>query len=187
MSKRSTVKPSTSNDVEETKVNSRASLAIRFGFLTWDVSRLWRVVLDRALKPLGVTRSQYSIVAVLSRRDGMTQTALAAELELTKVAVGGLLERMEAAGLVERRADESDARVRRVYLTLKGAQIIRKIRELADPIQAELLASLGDEELDVTIQALTTVKDMLLELGENGSAAAVPAKTARRRKAASPD
>jgi hypothetical protein len=89
-----------------TKVNLRAASAIRLGFLVWDVSRLWRVVLDRALKPLGVTRSQYSIIAFLSRRDGMTQTALAADLELTKVAVGGLLERMGAVGLVERRADD---------------------------------------------------------------------------------
>jgi DNA-binding MarR family transcriptional regulator len=152
----------------------------------WDVSRLWRVVLDRALKPLGVTRSQYSIIAFLSRRDGMTQTALAADLELTKVAVGGLLERMEAVGLVERRADKSDARVRRVYLTRKGTRITQKIRELVDPIEAEMLAPVGDAELDGAIHTLGTIKGTLLDLGEangNGSGAA----TAQRRKAAAPD
>ena len=74
---------------------------LRFGFLIHDVSRLRRVVVDRALRPLGITRSQWWVLAFLSRRDGMTQTALAADLDLTKVAIGGLLDRMEAAGFVE--------------------------------------------------------------------------------------
>ena len=68
---------------------------LRFGFLVHDVSRLRRIVVDRALKPLGITRSQWWVLAFLSRRDGMTQTALAADLDLTKVAIGGLVDRME--------------------------------------------------------------------------------------------
>ena len=48
---------------------------IRFGFLVHDVSRLRRIVVDRALKPLGITRSQWWVLSFLSRRDGMTQTA----------------------------------------------------------------------------------------------------------------
>ena len=96
---------------------------LRLGSLIHDVSRLRRVVVDRALKPLGITRSQWWVLAFLSRRDGMTQTALAADLDLTKVAIGGLLDRMEAAGFVERRADQSDGRARRVYLTRAGAKM----------------------------------------------------------------
>lgn len=153
---------------------SRTAAAHRLGFLVWDVSRLWRVVIDRALKPLGVTRSQYMVIAFLSRRDGMTQTALAAGLELTKVAVGGLLERMEVADLVERRADDADARVRRVYLTRKGTLITKKIRELADPIEAEMLAPVSDGELDGVIETLETMKRKLLEFGDAEDAAAEP-------------
>ena len=100
--------------------------SLRFGFLIHDVSRLRRVVVDRALKPLGITRSQWWVLAFLSRRDGMTQTALAADLDLTKVAIGGLLDRMEAAGFVERRADQSDGRARRVYLTRAGAKMVAR-------------------------------------------------------------
>jgi len=146
--------------------NPRAASAIRLGFLVWDVARLWRVAVDRALKPLGVTRSQYSVIAVLARRDGMTQTALAAELELTKVAVGGLLERMEAVSLVERRADGSDARVRRVHLTSKGKHIIQRIRELVDPVEAEMLTPVGDDELAGTIQTLGLIKRTLRAIGD---------------------
>jgi DNA-binding MarR family transcriptional regulator len=143
--------------------------AVHFGFLLGDVSRLWRVALDRTLKPLGVTRSQYSVMASLSRRDGMTQTALAAGLELTKVAVGGLLERMETAGFVERRQDSADARIRRVYLTRKGIRITHRIRALADPLEADLLAPLGDSDIAVTIRALSTIKSRLAEIDQTQS------------------
>ena len=94
--------------------------SIRFGFLIHDVSRLRRIVIDRALKPLGLTRSQWWVLAFLSRRDGMTQTALAADLDHTKVAIGGLIDRMETGGFIDRRADERDARARRVFLTPEG-------------------------------------------------------------------
>ncbi|RYD91977.1 MAG: MarR family transcriptional regulator, partial [Sphingomonadales bacterium] len=67
---------------------------LRLGFLIHDVSRLRRTVTDRALRPLGITRSQWWVLAYLSRRDGMTQSALAADLDLTKVGVGGLVSRM---------------------------------------------------------------------------------------------
>ena len=84
---------------------------LRFGFLIHDVSRLRRIVVDRSLKPLGITRSQWWVLAFLSRRDGMTQTAMAADLDLTKVAIGGLIDRMETAGFVERRPDATDGRI----------------------------------------------------------------------------
>ena len=103
--------------------------SLRFGFLIHDVSRLRRIVVDRALKPLGITRSQWWVLAFLSRRDGMTQTALAADLDLTKVAIGGLLDRMESAGYVQRRADNDDGRLRRVYLSRAGSKLVNTIRE----------------------------------------------------------
>ena len=89
---------------------------LRLGFLVHDVSRLRRRVVDRALKPLGVTRSQWWVLAFLSRSDGMSQVALADELDLGKVALGQLIDRLEKTGFVSRRADEEDRRVKRVYL-----------------------------------------------------------------------
>jgi len=160
----------------------RSTDAVRLGFLVWDVARLWRVALDRALKPLDVTRSQYSVIAFLARRDGMTQSALASDLELTKVAVGGLLERMEAVGLVERRADGADARVRRVYLTRKGMRITQKIRELAEPIETRMLSPVSDDDLAATIRSLALIKGKFVEFDQPGvvDAHKLP-RTMRRR------
>lgn len=137
---------------------------LRFGFLIHDVSRLRRIVVDRALKPLGVTRSQWWVLAFLSRRDGMTQTALAADLDLTKVAVGGLLDRMEAAKLVERRSDPKDGRARRVYLTKAGQQLVVKIRTNVEEVELGILRQIPEKELDAASEVLMSLKNTLLEL-----------------------
>jgi DNA-binding MarR family transcriptional regulator len=138
--------------------------SLRFGFLIHDVSRLRRVVVDRSLKPLGITRSQWWVLAFLSRRDGMTQTALAADLDLTKVAIGGLLDRMEDAGFVERRADRNDGRARRVYLTRAGAKMVNTIREKVESTELEILSRVPEEQLNQAADTLRTLKDTLLEM-----------------------
>jgi DNA-binding MarR family transcriptional regulator len=137
---------------------------LRFGFLIHDVSRLRRIVVDRALKPLGITRSQWWVLAFLSRRDGMTQTALAADLDLTKVAIGGLIDRMESAGFVERRSDERDARARRVFLTGAGQNLVATIRQAVDAVESDILEVVSIAELDDAAKALVKVKSRLLEL-----------------------
>lgn len=142
--------------------------SLRFGFLIHDVSRLRRVVVDRALKPLGVTRSQWWLLAFLSRRDGMTQTALAADLDLSKVAIGGLVDRVEALGFVERRADKSDGRARRVYLTKSGARMVSVIRENVQQVELEIVGGLTDAEMGQAATTLAKLKKGLLAMAGGG-------------------
>lgn len=147
--------------------NKQLNEYLRFGFLIHDVSRLRRILVDRELKPLGVTRSQWWVLAFLSRRDGMTQTALAADLDLTKVAVGGLLDRMETAGVVERRPDPNDGRIKRVYLTREGNSLVAKIRRHVDGVEAKIVDGLPAEDVDRTAKTLADIKHSLLDLIED--------------------
>lgn len=152
-------------------VTKDLNTGLRFGFLIHDVSRLRRVVVDRALKPLGITRSQWWVLAFLSRRDGMTQTALAGDLDLTKVAIGGLLDRMESAGFVERCADTSDGRARRVYLTRAGTKLVTTIRKSVEDIELQILDKVSEDALNQASATLLTIKDTLLEIaGSEGYA-----------------
>ncbi len=138
--------------------------SLRFGFLIHDVSRLRRIVVDRSLKPLGITRSQWWVLAFLSRRDGMTQTALASDLDMTKVAIGGLLDRLEASSFVERRADPSDGRARRVYLTRAGIKLVTTIRENVEQVELGILSKIDEKDLDHAAETLLALKGTLLEL-----------------------
>jgi len=137
---------------------------LRFGFLVHDVSRLRRNLFDRAFKPLGITRSQWWVVAFLSRRDGMPQRQLADELDVGKVALGGLVDRLEAAGLVERRADADDRRVKRVFLTPEGKSLVARLRDSSTEGERRLMDGVSADDLAVAVRVLRTMKDRLLGL-----------------------
>lgn len=136
---------------------------LRLGFLIHDVSRLRRSAFDRCLKPLNVTRSQWWVLAYLSRQDGMTQSQLAEELDLGKVAVGGLIDRLEKTGLVRREPDAGDRRVNRVFLEPKSKQLINRMRHVSHKMNTQILGGIEDEMLGCTADALDTMKRNLLE------------------------
>ena len=135
---------------------------LRLGFLIHDVSRLRRSAFDRCLKPLNVTRSQWWVLAYLSREDGMTQSQLAEELDLGKVAVGGLIDRLEKSGLVRRDADASDRRVNRVFLEPKSKQLIARMRKVSHGMNEKILAGLPDKNLEAAATTLDAMKRNLL-------------------------
>jgi len=136
---------------------------LRLGFLIHDVSRLRRSAFDRCLKPLNVTRSQWWVLAYLSREDGMTQTLLAEELDLGKVAIGGLIDRLEKAGLVRREADANDRRVNRIFLEPKSKQLIARMRKVSHRMNEQILSGLPDEKLEHTAKTLNAIKHNLLD------------------------
>ena len=135
---------------------------LRLGFLIHDVSRLRRSAFDRCLKPLNVTRSQWWVLAYLSREDGMTQSQLAEELDLGKVAVGGLIDRLEKSGLVRRQADAADRRVNRIFLEPKSKQLVARMRKVSHRMNAQILAGLSDAKLETAAATLDAMKGNIL-------------------------
>lgn len=138
--------------------------AIRLGFYIHDTSRLRRAIYNAALKPAGVTRSQAWVVAYLSRSDGMAQSELAGQLDLGKVALGGLVDRLEAAGLVERRADAADRRVKRIFLTAAGHRVVGRMREISAITNARILDGIDPADVRATARTLRAVKANLLRM-----------------------
>ena len=141
---------------------------LRLGYLVHDVSRLRRSAFDRCAKHLNMTRSQWWVLAYLSRKDGMTQSQLAEELDLGKVAVGGLIDRLEKSTLVRREADASDRRVNRVFLEPKSKLLITRLRKLSHELNATTLAGLSDAKLETTAAALKTIKHNLMAYLQSG-------------------
>ena len=135
---------------------------LRLGFLIHDVSRLRRSAFDRCLKPLNVTRSQWWVLAYLSREDGMTQSQLAEELDLGKVAVGGLIDRLEKSGLVRRAPDASDRRVNRIFLEPKSKQLIARMRKVSHVMNETILDGVDNSKLEGTAGTLEAMKRNLL-------------------------
>ena len=134
------------------------------GFLMHDVSRLRRRVFDRFMKPLGLTRSQWWILARLSTSDGMIQNELAEVLDLGKAALGDLLDRLEASNFVERRTDAADRRVKRIFISKAGAGMISSIRSLSHDTSERILDGLDNAQRHELVKVLGLVKGNLLAI-----------------------
>jgi MarR family transcriptional regulator for hemolysin len=139
-----------------------------FGFLVHDVARLMRVAYDRRTRDLGLTRSQWWVLNHLYFHEGITQSALADVLDIEKPTLGRLLDRLEDKGWLERRADPSDRRAKRVYLTGNVQGLMRTLRRHAADLRALALDGLEEGERGQLLEALRVVKDNLLRLNGNG-------------------
>jgi DNA-binding MarR family transcriptional regulator len=138
----------------------------RLGFLVHDVSRLRRTVVDKALGPRGITRSQWWVLANLSRHhgEGMMQTELARVLDIGKVALGGLIDRLENNGYVVRRPDPVDRRAKRIELTDSGAKLLAAIQDEASQLNREMMKGISGAEIAATEDILHRMKVRLLEM-----------------------
>jgi len=131
---------------------------IRLGFLLHDCARLRRQVMDEVFRPLSVTRSQAWLLAHLSRRDGITQTALAESMDLGKVAVGSLAYKLEANGMIERRADPQDRRVNNLFITGRGHKVVRRMRKLTADANVDMLEGMSQRDLRTVVALLGKLK-----------------------------
>lgn len=113
---------------------------------------------------MGITRSQWWVLAFISRNDGLPQTQLAHELDVGKVALGSLIDRLQTSGFVERRPDAKDRRVKRVFLTDKARLLIKKIGPITDSFNSRILEGVSREDLELTSRTLYTMKQNLIAL-----------------------
>ncbi|MGY3442550.1 MULTISPECIES: MarR family winged helix-turn-helix transcriptional regulator [unclassified Bradyrhizobium] len=121
---------------------------------------------DRALAPLGITRSQWWVLAFISRKDGLPQVQLANELDVGKVAVGALIDRLESSGFVIRQADPVDRRVKRVYVTKQARGFLEKLRKETDKFNAKIVNGIDRKQLEDASDALLAMKRNLLAMSD---------------------
>lgn len=141
------------------KAGVESDAAIPIGRLIHDVARLRRKLLDTEMQPAGLTRSQWSVLASLARRRGavLVQSELAKELEIGKVTLGGLIDRLESKGFVRRESDSDDRRVKRVLLTQKGRKAVStmdNVRPIIDDIVMRGLSPLARLKLSEGMQQM---------------------------------
>ena len=128
------------------------------GFLLTDVSHLLRKVIDRRLQPRGLTRAQWAVLASLANNEGVTQSELAAQLEIEKSTAGRLIDHMVQNGFVERRPSQGDRRSWNLHLTGKARPLIVSIEEIVRRTREEILDGLSEEEQRVLSGAVETIK-----------------------------
>ena len=131
---------------------TKLSQDFRIGFLIHDVSRMRRTLFDQAMKPLGITRSQWWVLSQLSRhtRSGMLQTELARDLDVGKVTVSGSIDRLETSGHVARMPDAADRRAKRILITEQGRGVMKQMVSVGQTLNQIILARVPPEEIAQT-------------------------------------
>ena len=113
------------------------------GFIIHDVARMMRWNFERRAHEYNLTRSQWSVLVLLSRENGAQQKRLADIIGVTAITMTGLVDRLERDGWVERRQDTQDRRAKQVFLTDKVEPLIEKIKLVGKEVRESALKGIS--------------------------------------------
>ncbi len=131
------------------------------GTLLAQVSRLMRRSFDARARSIGVTRPQWMVLGLLKAHPGSNQGALAEMLDVEPITLGRMIDRLQEAELVERRADPADRRAWRVHLTTRGEQLLDEMRPLGVETLAQALDGISEAEREQLRATLSRVRNNL--------------------------
>jgi DNA-binding MarR family transcriptional regulator len=139
------------------------------GFLVSDLARLMRRDFDQRVAGLGLTQAQWRALAQLTRAEGCRQADLAAVMEIAPITLARFVDRLEEAGLVERRRHPADRRAVQLYLTAKGRRTVEKMRVIASQTYDHALQGIPAAERKRLAGLLQRMRDNLSGPGEAGA------------------
>lgn len=131
------------------------------GTVLAQVSRLLRRSFDDRARGIGVTRPQWHVLGLLTYHAGINQGGLAEILEVEPITLGRMIDRLQDAQLVERRADPADRRAWRLFLTEKGQSLLDQLRPFALETYDIALEGLGEEDRAALMATLRRMRTNL--------------------------
>src|SRR5271165_4639130 len=127
-------------------------------FALHDAARLLRTYSDQRARELNTTRAQWAVLSRLQRCEGAKQSELAEALDIAPITLVRLIDKLAAAGMVERRADPNDRRAYRLYLTEKAIPALSALGVLAEDVMGRALAGLDAETIEAILKGMATIK-----------------------------
>lgn len=131
------------------------------GALIADVSHLLRRAFDERARDIGVSRPQWRVLTMLRRHEGINQGGLAELIEVEPITLCRMVDRLQEADLVERRADPTDRRAWRLFLTARARALLDDMRPLALGLFEDAMAGLSAAEQEGLLRALARVRTNL--------------------------
>jgi DNA-binding MarR family transcriptional regulator len=128
-------------------------------FTLGELARLVRAYADRQAARYGITRAQWAVLAKVERFEGMKQTELAEQMEMQPITLTRLVDRLCDAGWIERRDDETDRRVNRLYLRKAARPLLGKLSGLRSEITETALEGISSADAQRLLTQLETVKE----------------------------
>lgn len=134
-------------------------------FLASDIGRLFRkrfeATTDDGINCGGLTGPQLRLIGAISRNPGASQIALANILDVEAITAARMLDRLQQAGLVERRPDPADRRAWRLHLTPRAEPLLIAARARIEVMVDGALEGFSDEERATLDTLLKRLRDNL--------------------------
>src|SRR5450755_2206385 len=118
----------------------------RVGYLLRQAQHTLRTALYQPLAEIGITAAQYSVLSVADAEPGLSGAELARDTMLTPQSVNAVVVHLERAGLLERRPDGRDQRLRRIYVSPAGHEVLAVARPAVWAVEQRMVASLTGAE-----------------------------------------
>ena len=131
-----------------------------------EVSLMVARLFNRAVKDLGLTRSQWQVLYLLYTEGALTQTQIADALMMAKPPLGKIVDRLESGGWVERKRDTRDKRANVVILTKKIDPKLKRLEGLVKEIGLDATRGLTENERDMFLASLKRVHSNMKGLTE---------------------
>src|SRR5579863_5900062 len=128
-------------------------------------SRIQSAVAER-LREIGLSVPQCDVLTTLTEAEGVSQQTLAERLYVTKGNISGLIDRLVAAGLVERRATAADKRQHAIFLTAAGRAAAEEAIACQRRFVARTIGRLPPEQLSTLERLLIATRDLVRAPGE---------------------
>ena len=140
------------------------------------VARQLRVSFDQSAETCGLTRAQWTVIAVVARNPGATQRTVAEALEVREITAGRLVDRLCEDGYLRRDENPSDRRAYCVHLTPAAEPLLAKLDDLARLHEARIFSGFESEALEKLDSLLDRIARNLSELRIRSEAQRAAAK-----------
>ncbi len=140
---------------------TRGSVDRDFLFTLGELARLVRAHADRQSARYGITRAQWAVLAKVERFEGMKQSELAEQMEMQPITLTRLVDRLCDNGWIERRGDETDRRVNRLYLRKAARPLLAKLSGLRSEITDAALQGISPADANRLLTQLEAIKENL--------------------------
>lgn len=127
-------------------------------YLLSDSARLLRRAFDAGVRTLGMTSPQARLLLILHVTEGENQGFYAERLEVEPISLTRMIDRMEEAGLLERRRDPADRRAWLLFLTDRSRQLIDQVRACLAGLEDEMLTGLDAAQRAALAGMLETIR-----------------------------
>ena len=138
-----------------------------FAFEVAETARLIRREANRRAAVLGATKAQWRVLARLSHAgDAVRQIELAEALDIEPITLCRMIDRLEEAGLVERRRDGADRRAWRIHLTEAAAPVIARLEAMGLGFNADILDGVNEADRSAAQRVLARIRQNLDQIDQ---------------------